>query len=83
LSFDVNIYPNPSRGIVNISYSGTRAIDVEIEVIDTLGKQVYALSAVIDNEATIDMSNMSNGTYFINIIEAEIGSRIVKRVIKN
>ena len=52
-------------------------------MIDTLGKQVYALSAVIDNEATIDMSNMSNGTYFINIIEAEIGSRIVKRVIKN
>jgi hypothetical protein len=83
LSFDVNIYPNPSRGIVNISYSGTRTLDVEIQVIDILGKQVYELSTVINNEATIDMSNMENGTYFINITEAETGSRIVKRVIKN
>ena len=83
LSFDVNIHPNPSRGIVNISYSGTRTLDVEIQVIDILGKQVYELSTVINNEATIDMSNMENGTYFINITEAETGSRIVKRVIKN
>ena len=83
LSFDVNIHPNPSRGIVNISYSGTRTLDVEIQVIDILGTQVYELSTVINNEATIDMSNMENGTYFINITEAETGSRIVKRVIKN
>ena len=52
-------------------------------MIDILGKQVYVLSTVINNESTIDMSNMENGTYFINITEAETGSRIVKRVIKN
>ncbi|WP_299363966.1 T9SS type A sorting domain-containing protein, partial [Winogradskyella sp.] len=82
-AFDFSVYPNPSRGIVNITFQENRTLDLEIQVIDILGKQVYVGNLTNEDDMTVDISNLENGTYFMNIIDIASGNRIVKRVIKN
>ncbi|MEO1032327.1 MAG: T9SS type A sorting domain-containing protein, partial [Bacteroidota bacterium] len=82
-AFDFSIFPNPSKDVVNISFGGNRILDLEIQVIDMLGKQVYRANATNADDMTIDIGNLENGTYFMNITDVSSGSRIVKRVIKN
>ena len=82
-AFDFNLFPNPSKDIVNIAFGGARTLEIEIQVIDVLGKQVYIANTISEDNMTIDISNLENGTYFMNITDIDSGSRIVKRVIKN
>lgn len=60
----LNIYPNPSTGIVNINnVAGAR-----IEVLNMVGQTV----ATIENASeinSIDLSNEANGTYFVRVVK--------------
>ena len=60
---DLNIYPNPTSGIVTIS--SNQAI-VNIEVFDVTGKLVYSQQNIKQTNTTLDLSTLSNGIYFIN-----------------
>ncbi|WP_157957203.1 T9SS type A sorting domain-containing protein [Winogradskyella tangerina] len=82
-AFDFEVFPNPSKEKVNIAFNGNRTVAVEIQIINMLGQRV--LSAKFENESrmTMDISNLENGTYFMNIIEQESGNRSVKRIMKN
>ncbi|BAO76313.1 T9SS type A sorting domain-containing protein [Winogradskyella sp. PG-2] len=40
-SFDFNLYPNPAKELVNIEFNGNGNINLEVQLIDILGKQVY------------------------------------------
>ncbi|WP_299523607.1 T9SS type A sorting domain-containing protein [Winogradskyella sp.] len=82
-AFDFKVFPNPSKDVVNISFNVTRISDIEIQVIDMLGKQVYTINATNEEDIFIDISNLENGTYFMNITDIASGNRIVKRMIKN
>ncbi len=63
----VNLYPNPSTGLVNIELSGSVNDGVNIEVYDILGNLVKAeyLSSV--HRTAIDLSAQESGLYFIQI----------------
>ena len=82
-NFDFNLDPNPSKDIINIVYEGTNVSDLVIQVIDMLGKQVYSVDISNQDHMTIDISNLENGTYFMNITDKLSGNSIIKRVIKN
>lgn len=59
----ISIYPNPSTGIVNIE--GIEGANVE--VVNIMGQVVETIENA--NELnTVDMSNYSNGTYFVKVI---------------
>jgi hypothetical protein len=64
----VTVYPNPTTGLININnnaFSGT------IEVYNTLGQNV--LSKTLTNGInTVDIHNLSNGIYSIQIIQNNI-----------
>lgn len=61
-STSVKVYPNPSNGMVSVS-----TIDaLDVIVFDTLGKQVFAQSAV-QNGAQLNLSNLNSGVYFIQL----------------
>lgn len=82
-NFELNnvfIYPNPSKGIFNISLGNIQP--TEIEVYDLTGKKVYAKKELqISNyEAKIDLSNLTQGIYFVKIINNNQST--VKRIIK-
>ncbi len=72
---NVNVYPNPSTGIFNISIQE----DANITVNDILGKVIYSNIVKAGNN-TIDISNYQSGIYLLNISN-ENGS-VNKKLIK-
>jgi hypothetical protein len=55
------VYPNPAQNVVNIPLS----IDVkQVVLFDITGKQILQT-----NKQTVDVSNMPNGAYFLQIID--------------
>ncbi len=59
-----NMYPNPTKGIVNIQFEGT----YNIMVLNSVGQVV--LTNKKHNNATIDLTNQADGIYFIRIQNA-------------
>ena len=61
----LNVYPNPSNGIVNISSNKNFN---QVEIYDLMGRVLYNLDT--DNsqkELQINLSNFSSSIYFINV----------------
>ncbi len=82
-NFELNnvvVYPNPSKGIFNISLGNVQP--TSIDVYDLTGKIILSKSAIqsANIETSIDLSNAATGVYFVKI-SAENQS-IVKRIIK-
>ncbi len=58
---DIEIYPNPSNGIINIEANE----EILIKIYSLSGIKVYE-QTVNQKSRTIDLSNLSNGVYFLN-----------------
>jgi hypothetical protein len=64
----IQVYPNPSHGVVNIDLTKENLRDVFIHVIDVLGKEVKTVDLGDYNSIySMDMSNLQRGVYFIKI----------------
>ena len=61
----INIYPNPTKGLFNVSFANTNSF----KVINTLGVIVYEekLDQTTSGIKNIDLTHFSNGVYFINV----------------
>lgn len=75
---DIAVYPNPSNGLVTISY-GTLEPTL-IEVYDVSGKLILTKDNLSTTQTNIDLSTVSQGIYFIKI--SSDNQNIVKRIIK-
>jgi len=64
-NFEINssfiIYPNPSKGILNVNSS----FDGQFIIIDELGKTVKEFAIKSNIENTINVSGLANGIYFV------------------
>ncbi len=66
------IYPNPTSGIVNIDFTTQAQSKVTIKVLDVTGrlvKQIQLSSQVGHNAIQLSLSELSSGTYQIQILE--------------
>ncbi len=72
---NISIYPNPSTGIFNISGIPADETINEISVYDVLGSRVL----VSNNANSIDLTQASNGFYFM-AINFESGDRITRKI---
>ncbi len=63
----VNIIPNPSKDITQITFDLNEAMNLNIRVVDVLGKVVYTEnhSNAINGASTVNVSSWSNGVYFV------------------
>jgi allantoicase len=61
---DVEMYPNPTNGIVNF----TNVENATIEVYNMMGQVVASIENATDN-ATIDLSTVANGNYVVRIVK--------------
>jgi hypothetical protein len=62
---NIKVYPNPTDGLLNIDLN-TLTEDVSIDVFNIVGQQVQSVQNA-RNLATLDLSNVSNGVYFVRI----------------
>lgn len=60
---EINMYPNPSTGIVTIS----NVEGASIEIINLMGQVVESIENANETN-TIDLSNNANGTYIVKIV---------------
>jgi hypothetical protein len=72
----ISIYPNPSNGIYNLS--GLK-VNSKITVYDAIGQIIYT-SIITESKETINISNVPNGIYMIQIKSEN--SIITKKIIK-
>ncbi|GAB3719248.1 T9SS type A sorting domain-containing protein [Flavobacterium koreense] len=72
----VVLYPNPTSSIININGSETIK---SIELYDSLSRLLVS-KIVGDNQSSLDLSNYSNGIYFVKI--STENSDIIEKVVK-
>ncbi|MCW3084426.1 MAG: hypothetical protein JWP12_1792 [Bacteroidetes bacterium] len=66
----ITIFPNPSTGVFNFDDAAIRNGNYEVRVYDAVGKLIISQK----DQNGIDLSNYTNGIYFINITSPLIGS---------
>jgi hypothetical protein len=65
---NVNVYPSPSRGLVNIDLNGLELQKAEITVTDQSGRVVYQIRNKSEsNLIQLNLQHLSNGIYFIKV----------------
>ncbi|MEQ3661192.1 MAG: T9SS type A sorting domain-containing protein, partial [Flavobacterium sp.] len=80
-SFELNnisVYPNPSNGLVTISYGTFEP--TQIQVYDISGKLILTKENLNVSETNLDLSSASQGIYFIKV--SSENQSVVKRLIK-
>jgi hypothetical protein len=66
-SFDsFTVYPNPASGSVNLKLANANATGFDVAVIDVLGKTILK-SSFQNNTASLDITSLNRGVYFINV----------------
>ena len=75
---NISFYPNPSNGIFNIKLNNNIIKDLELVVLDVLGKEVY--TAKINNQTeSINLSFLNKGIY-LTILKNE-NTRVTKKIV--
>ncbi|NNK80905.1 MAG: T9SS type A sorting domain-containing protein, partial [Flavobacteriales bacterium] len=80
----IQIHPNPSNGQFTLSIDMYEGSVLDLEILDSKGKQVYSEegSMMIDRlRKNIDLSDLSDGIYFARILID--GRQVVRKLIKN
>ena len=81
--FTVKAYPNPFSNDVKIEFSTDKKTDVQIELVDILGRQVF-VSKVENTEGGIvplAIGHLSSGAYLLKVSGNQ--QTVVQRLIKN
>lgn len=76
----VNVYPNPTRGELNVAVKFDQNREVKVTVVNLLGEVITSITpqTVLENNFNIDMSAYASGLYLVRI-EAD-GMVLVKKV---
>jgi PKD repeat protein len=81
MAWSLEIFPNPTSGIVNISAIGAPSDAVELKVIDAVGKTVFKdnnLRADNDQVHQLDLSDLPQGLYFLTVTADE--QRVTRKI---
>lgn len=84
---NTSIYPNPFNNSINIKLPSQYASQsIGVELYDISGRAILKVNTLNLENGVFKLSNInsvSNGTYFIKIIDNETTNTIVKRLIKH
>jgi hypothetical protein len=78
-SFDFDLFPNPSNGILNYNLSNNSKAQT-ISVYNVIGDEVFS-QKVNDNTGTINLQNINTGLYVV-IIKLNNGNYLSRKIIK-
>ena len=78
----LSIYPNPTKGLLNISWGQIGSDKVTISVMDMLGEKVKEIKIAVPDQgggsSSIDISTLTSGIYYV---KAEADSVLVVKII--
>lgn len=77
----VSVYPNPTHGVVKLSASQGQI--EEINVFDALGQMVLKENAGLKAQYKLDISQLNNGMYFIQVLLSGSHEPTLIKVVKN
>jgi Secretion system C-terminal sorting domain len=80
LTNTINIAPNPFSTRTLISVENKNGVALSMNVIDITGKEIKALTNLVNNTITIDSKGMSSGIYFLQVFN-DNGQKAVKKLI--
>ncbi len=63
----IQVYPNPSKGILNIGVAADLGLPTSYTIMNALGQVVSKKAITSDSDLSIDTSNYSSGLYFIRV----------------
>lgn len=67
VAYNVNVYPNPTTGVLNITLTSELTKNSTLEIYDAIGKLI--VTEVLSNELnTFNLSNLSNGIYTFKVL---------------
>ena len=64
---DVSIYPNPSSGIIHLTDRENTTHQGQTIIIHDLTGRVVKMKTFQNKTATVDLSNQSEGLYFVTV----------------
>jgi hypothetical protein len=76
---EVNLYPNPTTGLLNLELSTER--QVEVSVVDITGKE-WMSQSVNNSAQQLDLNGVPAGMYIVRIVDQDSGKVIFKKIIK-
>lgn len=74
----LSFYPNPTDGILNLEINKTEVQNMHYMIMDMNGRLIKEAS--LDNERTINLSQLPSATYFIRVVVD--GQEFVKQIVK-
>ena len=74
-----DFYPNPANGLTHFTFNGTKA---QLKIIDILGNEVKVLQFEEPGIKNIDLTDMSKGIYFGNLVINNKVTTIKKLIVK-
>ena len=75
ISFDFEVYPNPTDGLVNITFENITEQTVNLKLVDAFGKEVYRNQFNVGFETNFinfDISNYAKGVYFLKLVSKNV-----------
>jgi hypothetical protein len=72
--FSINVYPNPTNGLVNINIDVMKKDTYSIRLVDSFGKKVFDKNESLSRGEVnyqIDLTNYANGVYHLQIVNGE------------
>ena len=78
----ITAFPNPSRGLVNITLSDWDDIEITLSVYDVLGKNILS-QKIYKNKTQLNLTSLSTGIYLLSINNICESASTFKLIIKN
>ena len=73
LQYEIEVYPNPTTGYINIECAQLSNIQVQLLVFNTIGEQVLEPTSMMNGSGifTISLATLPAGIYQIHIITTD------------
>ncbi|WP_396603110.1 M64 family metallopeptidase [Algibacter sp. R77976] len=81
-NYNISLYPNPTRNILNIEFESNSISNLKVEIISIDGKRIKKTRLSNLESQQIDISNLSQGVYITNFYSGNI-LIASKRLVKN
>jgi hypothetical protein len=68
---DIYLYPNPTKGILNIHFQERFGIPNSFSISNSLGQIISRKAVSKESDLTVNTSSLSNGVYFITVVKED------------